>query len=497
MRRLGFALLAMAGCKAPDVAPVEPAVVAEDPKPSVTSSPLPAFIVIRRETTDIIAVDGRQTTSRHGLWTMLSGASGTQIGGLFTSELSTDLESRAKVDAVVPVCSDANVVGGCPMGESYDLFGQATVDPRGTLRWGVSPVDYGRCDCLIIEYLSTDPMLDEDETEAVDLEEVELSPYSVEEYADVCSDLDVVPEPLAIVGPMLYRAAVWDNLTCSGVHLMDLEGDSVPLIPGADPLTPFESAEGRFCEMYGEPNVAWLADYDSECQFGSEGCEDCYTYDELDAYAIRRGNLFNVTGSASAGGGVCTCASPRPLSSDRCPSPLDPCGDPTGFEGVAKAPYFWVETQSRWALVGDAKRLEVRSPTEVLNQTARADDVLGVHFVEDARPLADLQWQAPEVIGLQVPPLAAEDAGFYGDAGEWGNRCFAHFKEGRLDAAEAACMRGLLDEGGTATTRGAITYSLGRIAEARGEAGRAKAYYERSLVLRPGNAAVEERLAGL
>ena len=58
-------------------------------------------------------------------------------------------------------------------------------------------------------------------------------------------------------------------------------------------------------------------------------------------------------------------------------------------------------------------------------------------------------------------------------------------------------MRGLLDEAGSAVTRGAITYSLGRIAEARGELGRARGYYERSLVLRPGNAAVEDRLAGM
>lgn len=485
MRRLGFALLAMAGCKAPDVAPVEPAVVAEDPKPSVTSSPLPAFIVIRRETTEIIAVDpDRGSFERRGMWTMQTTNLGPEIGGLFIAELETDLDAEG-IDAVMPVCPSAAVTGGCWTRDYADAYGQVAIDPRGTLRMGVAPADFGACECFIVDHLSTDEVLDNDAPEPT----------------EPCMDDEIVaPPPVSIVGANLYRLDLWDNMACSGVHVVDLMVDVIALIPGANPIPlPEGSGDAPYCDTeFDEPTIDWLADYDSHCRLEGEGCERCYHDAEIDMFAIRRGNLFYVTGSASAAGGQCTCASPRELSPDRCPSPLDPCGDPSGFEGVARAPYFWIETQGRWALAGDDDGLVLRSKDRVLDDGIPGGaDVLGVHFVEDARPLVTLEWKAPETIGLDVPKLDSEDRGFHGAAKAWGDRCFAHLEAERLDEAEAGCMHGLLDEGATATTRGAITENLGRIAEARGELGRAKAYYERSLVLRPGNAAVAERLAEL
>lgn len=499
MKRAAIALLAWAGCKAPDVAPVEPAVV-DAPKPSVKSSPMPAFIVIRRETTDIVPVDpDRGLFDRRGMWTMQTTDLGPQIGGLFVANLETDLDVEG-IDAVMPVCPGSEVTGGCWAEDYKEAYGQVAIDPRGTLRMGVAPADYGACDCFIVDHLSTDEVLEDDEPEPLDPEELATSIYSDEEYREYCMDDEIVaPPPVSVVGANLYRLDLWDNMACSGVHVLDLMVDVTPLIPGADPVPLPTSGDAPYCNTdFDEPNIDWLADYDSHCRLEGEGCDSCYHDAEIDMFAIRRGNLFHVTGSASAAGGQCTCASPRELSPDRCPSPLDPCGDPSGFEGVARAPYFWIETQGRWALAGDDDTLVLRSKDGVLDDGIMGGaDVLGVHFVEDARPLVTLEWKTPETIGLDVPKLDPQDEKSDGDAKAWGNRCFGHFKAERLDAAEAACMRGLLDEGGTATTRGAITYSLGRIAEARGELGRAKAYYERSLVLRPGNAAVSERLAGL
>jgi hypothetical protein len=69
-----------------------------------------------------------------------------------------------------------------------------------------------------------------------------------------------------------------------------------------------------------------------------------------------------------------------------------------------------------------------------------------------------------------------------------GNRCFAHFEAKRYEAAEAACAQGLA----IATVeeiRGAIFYSLGRIAEARGDGEAALVFYRTSLALRHDEAA--------
>jgi len=484
---MALSLVVALGCKTQSV-PSEPVKV-EAPKAPAASTPMPAFIVIRREHTEIVPVDGvRGPFVRHGMWTMLPSEVGAQIGGLFAAELTTDLDAQDDVDVALPVCATVDVVGGCEVGSDDRVFGQAAIDARGRVRWGLSPGDFGRCDCLIVDQLSTDPVLSTPSEDGLDSED---------DARETCLDQHVVPRSLAVVGATLYRAAVWDNAACSGVHVVDLVGDSVPLIPGADPLSTSQEPKAPYCDLSEQPNVDWLAQYEARCQLDTPDCERCYHDDELEAYAIRRGELFHVTGSASAAGGTCTCASPRPLSSDRCPSPVDTCGEPAQFEGALQAAYFWVETQSRWAISGDANRLELRSPAKTLATIAGGADVLGVHFVEDARPLALLEWQAPQRVGLEVPALGEADRRANVDARAWADRCRAHLEAQRLDAAEAACMRGLLDDGATASTRGTITFRLGTIAESRGELGRARAFYERSLVLAPDDAAVGDRLRGL
>lgn len=92
-----------------------------------------------------------------------------------------------------------------------------------------------------------------------------------------------------------------------------------------------------------------------------------------------------------------------------------------------------------------------------------------------------------------VGTFAPEDASFDDRRGGrgWGNRCFAHIGAGNLDAAQAACLRGL-DEAEATTTQAAILYNLGLIAEARGWPSVAAERYQASLELRE-NATVRER----
>jgi tetratricopeptide (TPR) repeat protein len=96
---------------------------------------------------------------------------------------------------------------------------------------------------------------------------------------------------------------------------------------------------------------------------------------------------------------------------------------------------------------------------------------------------------------LASAKLAAEDESFVDRQGGkgWGDRCFAHLRESRLEEAHAACTRGLEQARGNAL-KGAILYNLGRIAEAVGDPTRAAEHYRRSLAIRPGNATVVEAL---
>ncbi len=93
--------------------------------------------------------------------------------------------------------------------------------------------------------------------------------------------------------------------------------------------------------------------------------------------------------------------------------------------------------------------------------------------------------------------LAEADEGFEDARGGtgWGNRCIAHLRAGRLDAAQAACAAGLA-AATRDTTRGALLYNLGLIAELRGDRVSARLDYEASLRARP-NSTVERALAAL
>lgn len=100
-----------------------------------------------------------------------------------------------------------------------------------------------------------------------------------------------------------------------------------------------------------------------------------------------------------------------------------------------------------------------------------------------------------------IPPktatLAPEDEGFADTRGgyEWGNRCFTHFRAGRLANARAACQKGLAMSPAP-DVRGAILYNMALVEEADGDTALACQYGRESLSVRD-NGAVRKKLASL
>jgi hypothetical protein len=78
----------------------------------------------------------------------------------------------------------------------------------------------------------------------------------------------------------------------------------------------------------------------------------------------------------------------------------------------------------------------------------------------------------------------------------WGNRCFAHLKAKRMDAARAACEMGLLLQP-KAEIEGALEYNLALIEEGAGNTARACAHLTRSLSVRPKNSTTSAKARSL
>ncbi|MBK8235525.1 MAG: hypothetical protein IPK74_08230 [Deltaproteobacteria bacterium] len=181
-----------------------------------------------------------------------------------------------------------------------------------------------------------------------------------------------------------------------------------------------------------------------------------------------------------------------------CPTAADPCGDPTVLRGLTETSSdFWVANDGALALVWSdppelwAHAVDGDLPVRVRLDLERRDDepVIGV------REFADVSALEAALVSTTEPMLEprtrdqdaavrpAQDVRDRGDGRAWANQCFAEFKAGRLDAAVAAC-EWALTIATSPTVRGAIYYSLGRVAETRGHEIAAAAHYRTSLALR-------------
>jgi hypothetical protein len=499
-------LLGIVGCRAPSPPSID------SPRPPTAAAPasaptpagLSAFVVVGYEETLVIPIDpALAVETLEGQW--VGSLPGTPPGGWGTALVMLSTDSDPELPSL-PVCPSGAFYGTCSLeldaseapnphralqASTTVLLAKAEVVRGQAPRWSFADIDsHEPCACVIVHGISTDGVpLDLDDPDVKQA----MGSYVAEEYFELCkrpSKPDL--EPTTYLGGVLYRNGLMHEGVCTdGPGISVGARDDVPLRPGATPPT------AAFPELVGCQADASLNEVDLDA-LATSGLA-CDPREQLLAYSLNRGRLVRTIGSADgspdSGFSFCSCASWLPVTPASCPSPLDPCGSGEGFASRDAWDELWVTTDERFALARDEDGLAVLASdrTTPLRRVELEDTILGVEH----HPDTELLGVAPPPDGVRValPARHESDEAFEGSAAAWASRCAAHLKAERLDAAEAACFAGLL-EGGTDGTRGTLTYDLGRIAEARGERERARAYYERSQRLRP-QKATAERLRAL
>jgi hypothetical protein len=490
-------LAAVGGCRTHPVAEPDRHTTPQATPPKVVPPrDRPAFLVQTRHATVVVPIDASVAIGRvPGIWTAvgndLYGRLETAVG------LSTDPDTAA-----LPICADASPYDGCRMGSDHDRV-TVTIDIDALAgqppAWTIADSRDRPCTCVVVEGVSTDitpVQLDPDL-----LAEAERLGWSPEEFAALCLE-EELPDlvPTTVMGGVLYRTGMGHSGTCEGLNIYDGAGDAIALRPGAVEMRR-EMPPPRECvESFGELSVNWIGVAEPDCMLGEPDC-NCRGTTEMEAWLLHRGNLVHAVGDLEAVGGGCSCTSRTPIAAASCPSPTDPCGETVGFTTIDPATDdFWIATYEDFALVLRKDRLLVMhrgDPKAIRDEPIPAPglDVLGVEFHRNAA-LLDPPPEFPRTLRVPWPALAAEDRALTGDASAWGDRCVVHLRAKRLDEAEAACFAAL-EAGGTNKTRGAITYNLGRTAEARSDPFTALRWYRRSDRLRPGNATVKARIDAL
>lgn len=345
------------------------------------------------------------------------------------------------------------------------------------------------------------------------------------EYAFHDSDSEVV----ALLGGVLQSFTWYSSLQCDGTRANEVMLAEKSLIADAAPPKSGRDDADWFCRLGDPDELDWElpASFEDEAEaeesgetesggWSDEDARDCDIDGEL--VAVRRGRLVR----SEIGANLlrsCVCHVWAPVSPNQCPSLADACGRTTAFPELAdEVDEFWIASDERAALVlggtstilAAAGRLRAPIPAPEPELSGR---ILGVRHHARIEPLmrasAAADGEEPALPWLSIalrwpttsvpppPPLAPADRKRLERRGgrDWGNRCFAHFKAKRYEAAEAACAQGLA-VATDAAIRGAIFHSLGRISEARGDDPAARVYYRTSLALRP-DEATEKRFARL
>lgn len=358
----------------------------------------------------------------------------------------------------------------------------------------------------------------EQKKESPDERQYDSSEEDDEEH-DFCSEIDNKGyiDALTFTGGTLYGAGIWDNQGCSGVHILDAFDTTTQLVK-TPPHFPKQESTPQHCQKREWDSVPWPFDPEVPMvDFANEDEGEVYSCENTEAtiYQLRNGHLIEVQIGADAIGGACACELMTPLSPQNCPSLADPCGDPQPFSQALESwPEFWIANDGSAALVRNETGFGILLPKQTkshpINFTINEDlSLLGVRFHQDIRPLLrsiKSRNQTPKLIRnrcsltsnsviASTAKLAEDDKGYedphHGRG--WGNRCFSHFKAGRLSEAQAACERGLqLAE--DSSVRGALFYNLGRISQTRGDLERAVEFYTVSLQLRPNQPSVQNQL---
>lgn len=452
----------------------------------------PAFLVQTKRATLVVPIDPSVPLVRvDGIWTAL----GRDAYGRVETVIRV-----SKDPAVAPlgICADASDDTGCRMSAEHGevpvtMSIEATSGAAPT--WRLTDSRDRECTCVVVEGISTD----EEEPDPDLVAEAEALGMTPEEYAEVCLQ-EEIPDlvPTSMLGGVLYLTGMGHSGTCNGLNIYDGADDAISLRPGAKPIERAMPEIRECVDTFAELSLDWLGVAEPECRLGDPEC-NCRGEVEMEAWALRRGNLVRAIGEIEAVGSGCSCAVQVPITAATCPSPSDPCGDLAGFTTIeTTSDHFWIANeglafvlrQDRLMVVqrGDSKPIRDEPiPTPGI-------DFIGVEYVRDAALIDPPEFPRSFRVGRAA--LADADAKFGGSASEWGDRCVVHLRAKRWDDAEAACFAGL-EEGGSNKTRGALTYNLGRVAEGRGDAATALRWYRRSDRLRPGNATVKARIDAL
>lgn len=312
-----------------------------------------------------------------------------------------------------------------------------------------------------------------------------------------------------------------DGLASAAVELLDLLPDAT--LPRRLPERPTSRALCITSNGYGigAESIGWTAPPPGDPRYATptssgalcyptegEAEEDYAPYtcstDHGEIWSVHRGHLVH---SALGDSGKCTIHEVVPVRPELCTDPADPCGGLAAFRDLAERPAqpadFWVGRDEAFALVWGERPTVVASGGALVGELASppAGDVIGVRYHADVTPLLavatalndaepSFSWYPWPLQMASVPqpapprPVADLVVDDRGDGRAWGNRCFSEYKAKHLDAARAACERGLSIATADAT-RAAIYHSLGRIAEASGVLEDAAIYYRTSLALRP------------
>lgn len=488
-----LALMLLGGCRTAPAAVAEPEVVpaastrVPDDAPAVDATgPAGGFVVFGADDSYVIPLDpGAQMQLYPGLFV---GGPSADADVLVTLTLEDDDTSDV---LRLPYCIDAIEEQTC--GHVGDL-----VDATVQIRQGRAGVGVD-CECIAVEGLSDDGheryVEGLKESLGIEDEELEFMEFGLEEYVEACYEDDRDLPRVAISGGVVHGHDMISAMECGGTNVYSLHWQAEVFRDGVT----WESLElGPDFQCFGEidPSVVTELDFADEegCRYGEDDC--CPEAGEGEARMIVSGFVYDYAGDVSPVGEECGCVRRASVSIDRCASPYDPCGSGEGFGGLSGSSGWWASSNGEAALAvfeSGEWQVFVRGRTEALRVEdlgLEATDVLGVEFVPAVpRDVPDF----PLTAAANVPSSDAVPAK------SWGNACFKRFKEGELDAAEAACVEGLLEnvESGDDKARGALLYSLGRVEEARGHAERARLAYRRSLKLRPGNVAVQKRLEAL
>jgi hypothetical protein len=478
-----IAELAEPAAEPPAPAPVPAPAASPTPEPELLPAgtpPVPGFVIYTAEQTIIVPFDGAPRTIGEGLWVQDDRSSPPTLShSLIMSE-----ERARTMD--LPRCPCLALEGAC---ETHSLESRTFSSQTGELLGQPEP-----CTCMRRHEVFGHP------------------PSEVDgEMYEACMGGDDELLASMVAGQLFYLGWDWNGACMGGLSLYDAMESRRPLIADA-PALASDGMRLLGCNIdLGPAFVAppWPIDR-------GELTQDCEDYYESQAFMLRRGELWAVRDDISGVHGTRFWLK-RAARPDSCPSSNDPCGDPRPFRERAKLDRkqreFWIATDGSVALTAEGQRYAVwradaDAPVEFELPSAHAStDVIGVRVHADIGPLRALLGKHP-TLGLERPERAATtiepdkcvaqvgDAAPGSDARELGNTCFMYIGIEQWIDAEQACLRGL-SVAEESTTRGAILYNLGLIAEAEGAREQAGVYYRESLTARPGNRAVERKLAKL